>query len=130
MEPTVTATDNHERRRFTRIDFDAATELRSKGWTSSVQLEDISFKGALICSEKELNILPGDQATIVIHLAGDEEVMNLNATLAHHHRDQYGFTLHDTDIDSMTHLRRLVELNLGDETLFERELEHLMPDVE
>ena len=29
------------------------------------------------------------------------------------------------DLDSITHLRRLVELNLGDEKLLERELSHL-----
>ncbi|WP_245601091.1 PilZ domain-containing protein [Marinobacterium jannaschii] len=123
------STDKSERRRFTRIDFDAATELRTRGWTSSVQLEDISFKGVLICSDKALDLLPGDHVDIIIHLAGDEEVMNLKATLAHHHQNHYGFSLHETDIDSMTHLRRLVELNLGDEKLFEREIEHLMPDA-
>jgi len=30
------------------------------------------------------------------------------------------------DVDSMTHLRRLIELNLGDPTLLERELKALV----
>jgi hypothetical protein len=34
------------------------------------------------------------------------------------------------EIDSITHLRRLVELNLGDEALLERELEQLLSDDE
>jgi hypothetical protein len=34
----------------------------------------------------------------------------------------------DIDIDSVTHLRRLVELNLGDSDLLERELSALISD--
>jgi hypothetical protein len=33
-----------------------------------------------------------------------------------------GFVCRHIDLDSISHLRRLVELNLGDETLLEREL--------
>ena len=41
-----------------------------------------------------------------------------------------GLFCHHIDIDSITHLRRLIELNLGDETLLQRELAELLPPGE
>ena len=37
-------------------------------------------------------------------------------------QDHLGFVCRHIDLDSISHLRRLVELNLGDESLLEREL--------
>jgi hypothetical protein len=37
-----------------------------------------------------------------------------------------GFQVQYIDLDSATHLRRLVELNLGDPALLEREFENLL----
>jgi hypothetical protein len=37
----------------------------------------------------------------------------------------YGLACREIDLDSVTHLRRLVALNLGDETLAEREFAQL-----
>lgn len=39
-----------------------------------------------------------------------------------------GFVCRHIDLDSISHLRRLVELNLGDEQLLERELAALGED--
>jgi hypothetical protein len=39
-----------------------------------------------------------------------------------------GFVCRHIDLDSISHLRRLVELNLGDEQLLERELAALGDD--
>jgi hypothetical protein len=36
--------------------------------------------------------------------------------------DLLGFVCRHIDLESISHLRRLVELNLGDESLLEREL--------
>ncbi len=36
------------------------------------------------------------------------------------------FRCEHIDIDSITHLKRLIELNLGDEALLHRELAHLI----
>jgi hypothetical protein len=39
-----------------------------------------------------------------------------------------GLACRNIDLDSVTHLRRLVELNLGDVALLERELSALVAD--
>jgi len=41
--------------------------------------------------------------------------------VVHHLAGYYGLACREIDLDSVTHLRRLVALNLGDETLAERE---------
>lgn len=114
-----------DRRRFTRIQFDADTRLSFAGQTFDVQLIDISFKGLLLRSDSDLPCTVGDTCTI--HVTLGENLLQFPAALTHKEDGQYGFRTDQLDIDTATHLRRLVELNLGDEALFERELEQLLP---
>jgi len=116
-----------ERRHFTRIPFDAECELHSDRGTAVVQLLDISLHGALVESSQPLPVELHDRVRLCLYLANDI-LIEIPALLTHTHPPQYGFTATGMDIDSISHLRRLVELNLGDETLLERELEQLLPD--
>ena len=52
----------------------------------------------------------------------------MEATVVHHQGQDYGLACREIDLDSVTHLRRLVALNLGDAALLERELTLLAPD--
>ncbi|MBV0932329.1 PilZ domain-containing protein [Marinobacterium weihaiense] len=117
--------NNQERRRFTRIPFDAECELHTDKGAAVVQLIDISLRGTLVESERPLPITLGEQARLHLYLANDI-LIEIPATLSHAEPPQYGFVAEGMEIDSITHLRRLVELNLGDETLLERELEQLL----
>ena len=66
-----------------------------------------------------------------IALSGDPDTMiNMEASIAHIEGRQVGLKRAHIDMDSISHLRRLVELNLGDSELLHRELEHLAaPDL-
>ncbi|WP_415902647.1 PilZ domain-containing protein [Neptuniibacter sp. QD29_5] len=121
-------TSDTERRRFTRINFDAQTELKQNNDTWDVTLVDISFNGILVKSEQALALQKGDEVQAVIHLLGDDIAIRTPATLAHQRDNEYGFLIENLDLDSLTLLRRLVELNLGDEALLERELDHFFED--
>jgi len=116
-----------ERRRFLRIQFDGSTEIRIGIERYPVKLLDLSLKGALIECPIDLESQPGDSLQLVIHLTNCQEQLNLNVVLVRQFELQYGFRFDEVDIDTLTHLRRLVELNLGDEAMLERELEHLFP---
>jgi hypothetical protein len=70
-----------------------------------------------------------DHVKLHLYLANDI-LIEIPAILTHSQPPQYGFTAGEMEIDSITHLRRLVELNLGDEALLERELEQLLSDDE
>ncbi len=116
-----------ERRRFQRIAFDAATELvqNERRWT--VSLHDISFKGLLAKRPCDWNGDPNQpfRATITLN---DSTCLHMEVLLAHTRDDMLGFSCHHIDLDSISHLRRLVELNLGDESLLGRELVALGED--
>ena len=117
----------NEQRHFTRIPFNAvATIINSRsGHKSMAELIDISFKGALISKPDDWEGINGEHYTVHLELAGHEVEINLAVIEVHSENDHIGFKTEHMDIDSATHLRRLVELNLGDESLLERELTEL-----
>jgi len=118
-------TPETERRRFTRINFDAATEVKHGDDSWQATLVDISFNGMLLTTETAIDLETGASVDLTVHLLGDDVTINTPAVLAHKDNDQYGFSIENLDLDSLTQIRRLVELNLGDEALLERELDHL-----
>ncbi|KAF1052182.1 MAG: Cyclic diguanosine monophosphate-binding protein [Stenotrophomonas maltophilia] len=116
--------DNAERRRFHRIDFDAGTEIAQDDQRWQVELHDLSLQGLLV---ERPDGWHGDAARhfhVRVHLGFDANVY-MEAELAWARENLLGFVCHHIDLDSISHLRRLVELNLGDEKLLERELTQL-----
>jgi len=118
--------DPSDRRRFTRIHFDAECEVHYKGGALVMNLVDISLRGVLMKSDKTLDIQLDDPATLSIYLANDV-LIRMPSRLCHLQPPYYGFDAEEMDLESISHLRRLVELNLGDEMLLERELEQMFP---
>jgi hypothetical protein len=111
----------NERRRFQRIAFDAPTEIiqGERRWT--VELHDVSLKGLLIKRPSGWNGDPNQAFDAAIQLADDTRVA-MEVVLTRTQDDLLGFVCRHIDLDSISHLRRLVELNLGDDSLLEREL--------
>jgi len=125
---SITATtQNLNRRRFLRIQFDGTTALDTGNGFQTVELVDLSLKGALISSPESINWQPDGCADLTITLANDGTILRFQAKLVRNMGNQYGVRFEVIDLDTMTHLRRLMELNLGDENLLERELEQLFP---
>lgn len=50
----------------------------------------------------------------------------MQVELTHEAKGQLGFVCTNIDLDSIKHLRRLIELNLGDQEELERELGALL----
>ncbi|RJG12013.1 PilZ domain-containing protein [Pseudomonas cavernicola] len=114
----------NERRRFQRIAFDASTEIAQGERRWVVELHDLSLKGLLV---KRPHNWSGDHDQPFearIELSADAQV-TMEVVLTRIQGDLLGFVCRHIDLDSISHLRRLVELNLGDETLLERELASL-----
>lgn len=116
---------SQERRRFTRIAFDAEAELRAGERRWVVKIEDISLKGVLLEHPKDFDAKLGDELVVEAWLDSDVRIV-LPVTLARVDENFLGCSCGAIDLDSITHLRRLVELNLEDESLLDRELEHLI----
>ncbi|MEX0738809.1 MAG: PilZ domain-containing protein [Pseudohongiella sp.] len=117
-------TEQGSRRTFTRIFFDAETVVTQDDHIWPVQLIDISLRGILIQVLPDQKIIDDQPVDISIHLGGDIQIC-MTTHVANHHGNKVGLACDHIDVDSMTHLRRLVELNMGDTHLLERELSAL-----
>jgi hypothetical protein len=119
-----------DQRRFHRIPFDASVTLLGSmpGQQWQANLLDISLKGALLEKPRGWNGNIGDMFHLDMHLDGGDPSIKLamDARVTHIEDNHVGFVCEKMDIDTATHLHRLVELNLGDESLLERELAQLV----
>lgn len=119
-------TKTPEKRRFHRIEFDAPCELHCQEsvWTTEVQ--DISLKGVLVKRPEGWQVPLKQPCEVIVHLNDHEAGIVMAVELRHVEPHRLGFKCQYIDLDSATHLKRLVELNLGDQALLEREFAHLI----
>ena len=139
MTPSPTAstpTENSgcERRQHARIAFHTRARLRTGERQFEVEVLDISLKGALLRLPTESGASPdigletGADCQLDVPLDDSSDTIRMDARIAHVGGGLLGVVCQLIDIDSATHLRRLVELNLGDPALLERELSALIAD--
>ena len=115
-----------DKRQFSRINFNAPVTLESNGKIWNSQLLDISLKGALIERPNNWNGINGEQFRLFIKLPDSDIHIDMEVELAHLEDKRIGFHCIHIDLDSVTSLRRLVELNLGNEKLLEREIANML----
>jgi len=112
------------RRHFTRIPFDAEYKLyttdSNKHWDGTVI--DLSLHGVLVKRPESIKTARGDEFILDLILNANDVNIQMEVQVAHSHDSFIGFECDHIDLDSMTHLRRILELNLGDPKLLEREL--------
>lgn len=132
MDTHTPEADLHtQRRRFARVLFDTPASLAlDDGQAFPCRLIDIALKGALIETDTATLTLAGQPLSLRIGLGGDREdgsqrTIVMRVAVAHRHDQRIGLTCHSIDLDSITELRRLIELNVGDAALLERELSAL-----
>lgn len=123
-ENTGNSAEHPSRREFTRIFFDAETVIIQGDHIWPVQLVDISLRGVLIRILPDQFLRDAEQLDVSIHLGGGTEIC-MSVRIVSQQGDLVRLTCEHIDVDSMTHLRRLVELNVGDISLLERELHAL-----
>ncbi len=113
-----------ERRRFSRINFEATVDVISAGQRWKSVLIDISLKGALLQLPSDFEARANHEYQVEISLDNGEQII-MDTQLAHQRDDCIGFACNRIGMDSFTRLKRLVELNLGDPDLLNRELSAL-----
>ena len=119
---------SQERRQYSRIHFSTEARLYYPSGESSVELLDLSLKGALVTSRSPLPLAKDDPVKLQMPLDELGTMIRMEGLVTHNRSGQIGILCTGIDLDSITHLRRLVELNLGDEALLEREWHHLIAD--
>ena len=101
---------NKERRQFSRVIFHTKCHLTFQNKRYFGDLIDISLKGALIKNTDDCPIKSGDDCQFEFKLDGI--VLNFEAILVYFKENQLGIKFGSIDFESMTHLRRLIELNI------------------
>lgn len=117
--------DLPDRRRYTRVDFNTLVQLIQGDQVYPVELIDLSLKGLLVKPPEHYKIDATQPLQVKIALA-DDATIQMKVSLAHSGNDMLGFTCQAIDLDSIAHLRRLVELNIGDTDAAERVLAELL----
>lgn len=113
--------ENADNRHFHRILYagEAALSCGEKTW--SCEIIDLSLKGCLLSFESPWQEDPEKLYTLTLKLSEDIRI-EMELSTAHVVDNKVGFKCEHIDIDSISELRRLVELNLGSSDLLERDL--------
>ena len=117
------------RRQFTRVLFSIKAELTVEDNTYPVSLHDISLNGALITEVKSEQSLKGKLGILSFFLSDNEPAVTMHIAVVHEQDGETGLQCNAIDIDSVTRLRRLIELNLGNSDQLNRELSQLSRDI-
>jgi len=121
----MSRTPEVEQRRFTRVPFPAVVILRANDCQWECAVIDISLKGALLSRPAAWSAKSGQDVNLDVQVAEGIRI-HMQGVVAHIEADHVGVTCQHIDLDSAAHLRRLVELNLGDEAQLHRELQALI----
>ena len=120
----------NERRKFWRATFNAPVKLISNVASADAMLDDISLKGALLDVPSGWQGKVGEHCHLKLRLGGDRDMsITMWGRITHVDGAKVGLQCESIDLNSITHLRRLVELNAGDPALLEREMSALVKGV-
>lgn len=115
----------NDQRRFSRVLFNASAQLKVDDRELACQIHDLSLKGALLDlpgSPTAADLTLDSACTLEFSLAADDRRIRMLGTVSHVEGSSVGLRCESIDLDSVSHLRRLVELNVGDETILMRDL--------
>ncbi|QOL27018.1 PilZ domain-containing protein [Thalassotalea sp. LPB0316] len=112
------------RRQFTRILFAIDAQLIIDDQRYLVSIHDISLNGALVSHPCFGDSFIKKIGTLTFELIDNERV-EMHVAVMHESENELGLRCNAMDIDSMSHLRRMIELNLGDDSQLHKELSQL-----
>ncbi len=118
---------NSERRHFWRANFKSPVRVTTHAGQVYAQLVDISLKGALLETGPHWTPTKNENCQLKLELAPGTTI-RMWGTVVHIDGKYIGLRSDNIDLDSITHLRRLVELNAGDPAMLEREISALISD--
>lgn len=114
------------KRQFTRVPFEAAVVLSTFPGKHNCHLVDISLKGALVERRLPWDTKIGEPCSLLVKLASDGTSIQMVGEIAHVEDTRLGIRCTDIDLESITVLRRLLELNLGNEAALHREISAML----
>ena len=113
-----------ERRHHRRIPFIAEVRVSRAGHQWRCRVLDISLKGMLIEHAEEVPFELSGNFDVSLILSEDVAI-NMQAGISHCSEVHCGLVWKNIELEGLTHLRRLLELNMGDPDEINRELAEL-----
>jgi len=115
---------DQERRHYQRIHFIADVLVSHDEQQWSCALEDISLKGLLLIGPQSVE--PQKDVSYSVELVlGEGATIKMTAKISHIEGDHWGLQWDNIELEGLTHLRRLLELNMDDPKEMHRELAEL-----
>ncbi|MEZ8722527.1 PilZ domain-containing protein [Vibrio pomeroyi] len=114
-----------ERRQFSRVIYQVPTEISQGQVNVSGSVQDLSLHGLLIQCEEWQQLSHDVPVHVSFTLTNSDINIQLEATIVSTINTSMRLRIEHLDIDSISYLKRLVELNVGDDELLYREIEHL-----
>jgi len=115
-----------DRREFQRVSYSAAAEIRGtkNNWQSETQ--QVSLKALQLTTPANWKGQVGDHYTVVFPLT-ESPVFQLQmvTTVMQQDDETIVFSIEHIDLESLSHLARLIELHLGDHDLMRAELDKI-----
>lgn len=119
-----------EKRHFSRVPFIAETQVLKRKNIYDGVIRNISLKGIMFVSDKEHELEVNDECNIKIQLQSSTLVLRFTGELVSKFVEgkekKYGFKFTKYHEEAFQHLRRLLELNLGDEEAIHSELVYMI----
>lgn len=109
------------KRHFSRVAFNSPARISRHSQQWDTVILDISMKGALYVRPAEWNGAVGDTLSLEVPLTAGMTI-RMEGMVVHIVEQRVGLHCQHIDVDSIAHLRRLIQLNLGDAELCDREL--------
>jgi hypothetical protein len=117
------------RRKFSRILFDASAYIAQTEQTWRTKILDLSLNGALIELPLGYTGQLNSILTLEFMLPDSDIELKMQAAIVHKTPEHLGLKCTHIDVESITHLRRIIELNMGDAELLNREITSLINPV-
>jgi c-di-GMP-binding flagellar brake protein YcgR len=118
-----------ERRNFQRVPFATEAEINCNTKKYHGKLIDISLQGALIHGKGTIPLEKGNICALSIRLLDSEITLQFDVNLVHLEENKFGFRFIGEDTETMIHLRRLLELNIGSSEAIDKEISFWLKDI-
>ena len=115
-----------QRRKHSRIQFHSGASLSLNDSEINCQVSDLSLKGALLTIASSTAPTVGERCLLEVALDDAGTSIRMEGQIVHSEDGRIGVACREIDLDSIIHLRRLLELNLGDPDLLHREFSALL----
>lgn len=115
----------HDKRDFHRIIYNNNAFAYSGDQQTPCKVVDVSLKGCLVELPANWHGMANTVDRIEILLSNGISI-KMNVTLSHLKDAMAGYRCDHIDLDSVTTLRRMIELNLGSSELLDRDIKALM----